>query len=397
LKDFNGDGYEDMAISAGAYCWGWYTGRIYIYFGSTNPDTVADMIIDGGQAEDRLGCTFGGDYNGDGLGDFIASASNEAYGYKVFIYTGGNPPDTIYDWSYIYYEQRILSLHGNSDINSDGNDDFGWFVNFDTAYESYILLGNEDLDQIHTDTLNNLLLDFIGDISGDGIDDFAIVDGRNPYSAGWYLCLGGNPLDLNPDCYLWTLNYSHFIYHGAGQQNKLIRNIDNDRQLILYNIGVPFDTLPIAILNYSSQYFERQIEDIGDINDDGYDEIAMPGRSYNYIDLYSIITTGIEEQDNSGLPVGHSLITCYPNPFNSATMITIDNLIEKGGKARLEIYNLLGQLINSLSVPDKHDGRPIRVIWDAKDFSDNPIANGLYFIRLNAQNQLLTAKVIYLK
>ncbi len=390
LRDFNGDGFNDMAISASLFNRGWYTGRIYVYFGSTNPDTVADMILDGQQADDRLYCAYGGDYNGDGYGDMLVCAPNESYGHKAFIYLGGNPPDTNYDWSYIYYEQRIQRLMGNSDINGDGFDDFGWGVNIDNVFQSYVFLGNASLEQISSDTLQNNLLEFAGDISGDSIADFITRDVLDPYNTSWYLCLGGDPLDLNPDYYMWnSYDGNEFrIYHQATNTTKLLRDEWSIHRLIMYNTGVPFDTIPTNIFDYGHNRYHYSGLNIGDVNGDAADELAFIDSTEMRVDIYSIVTTDIEEH-NENLPLNHTLITCYPNPFNSSTIIKY----QTNEGVEIGIYNALGQQVKALRI-SLNGGQ---VIWDGTDYDNKSVATGVYFARVKSSGIGGGAKLLLLR
>jgi hypothetical protein len=94
--DLNRDGYPDLAISyndwTGAYL---AQGRVLIYYGGAQPDTVPDLILEGQEEGARFGweTDFPGDINGDGYPEFMASSS---YYYDdqskafVTIYTTGN-------------------------------------------------------------------------------------------------------------------------------------------------------------------------------------------------------------------------------------------------------------------------------------------------------------------
>jgi hypothetical protein len=75
--DLNGDGYPDLAISyndwTGAYL---AQGRVLIYYGGDQPDTIPDVIICGAEEYQFFGkeIAFPGDINGDGYQEFMASS-----------------------------------------------------------------------------------------------------------------------------------------------------------------------------------------------------------------------------------------------------------------------------------------------------------------------------------
>jgi hypothetical protein len=195
LGDFNGDGYDDLAIAAPSFCrFNLYNGRVYFYFGSANPDTAVDMILDGPRVYSGLGMSMvGGDFNGDDLGDLLVLAIGIYYGSQIFIYLGDVQPDTIYDWIYDYTGQEVLLSYfdGGSDITGDGFDDFSWYYDIYGSIFSLIFLGGDPLGEDPADTIYNSVIFYPGDVSVDGVHDFMV--GSNQ---GCYLCLGGDPLDF---------------------------------------------------------------------------------------------------------------------------------------------------------------------------------------------------------
>ena len=71
----------------------------------------------------------------------------------------------------------------------------------------------------------------------------------------------------------------------------------------------------------------------------------------------------------------------YPNPFNQCTIINYQ--LSMKGMVKLEIYNTLGQLINTLVDEEKNPGT-YKVQWNGKDFKGRDVSSGLYFYRLTA-------------
>ena len=66
----------------------------------------------------------------------------------------------------------------------------------------------------------------------------------------------------------------------------------------------------------------------------------------NIVNIYSFILTDIKETKQDGnLPNNIGSLTCYPNPFNSSTLIQYSNL--KGGV--IGIYDITGSLVKTLS------------------------------------------------
>ena len=97
--------------------------------------------------------------------------------------------------------------------------------------------------------------------------------------------------------------------------------------------------------------------------------------------------SGIEE--NNEIVNGFTLYQNYPNPFASST--TIQFTIPSTEFVRLEIYNDLGQKIETLVNRTLSEGN-YGVKWDAKN-----LASGVYFYRLRAGEFIETNKLILKK
>jgi hypothetical protein len=78
----------------------------------------------------------------------------------------------------------------------------------------------------------------------------------------------------------------------------------------------------------------------------------------------------------------------YPNPFNPSTTISFS--LAKECNFDLTIYNITGQEVDNISQFGQKG--PNEVVWDASRF-----ASGVYFYRLEADNQSDTKKMVLLK
>jgi flagellar hook assembly protein FlgD len=86
------------------------------------------------------------------------------------------------------------------------------------------------------------------------------------------------------------------------------------------------------------------------------------------------VLTGIH--DNAMLPQSFLLEQNWPNPFNPTT--TLKYALPAESKVRLTIYDVLGQVVATLSDGVEHPGYR-SVEWNAVS-----IASGVYFYRLEA-------------
>ncbi len=98
--------------------------------------------------------------------------------------------------------------------------------------------------------------------------------------------------------------------------------------------------------------------------------------------------------DNIVSPAEYMLYPSYPNPFNPITTILYE--IPEETTISLDIYNLRGQHITTLSHGDQQAGRYKR-IWDGRDTSGKLVATGIYFARFSAGDYTKTVKMLYLK
>jgi photosystem II stability/assembly factor-like uncharacterized protein len=95
------------------------------------------------------------------------------------------------------------------------------------------------------------------------------------------------------------------------------------------------------------------------------------------------------KQATSTIPTTYALEQNYPNPFNPSSSISFT--IPNHEHVRIQVFNLLGQLITTLVNQDKEPGT-YSVTWDASTRS-----SGLYFYRMTAGEFVQTRKAILLR
>lgn len=82
-------------------------------------------------------------------------------------------------------------------------------------------------------------------------------------------------------------------------------------------------------------------------------------------------------------------LTNFPNPFNASTTFSL--AIPLGREAKLEIFNLQGQLVF------QRDLKYLRPGSHSVTFSAEGLPTGLYFARLEAGEQMVTRKMLLLR
>jgi hypothetical protein len=113
---------------------------------------------------------------------------------------------------------------------------------------------------------------------------------------------------------------------------------------------------------------------------------------------FSSAATG---SDENNITPALRLYQNYPNPFNPsgsgrnpATEIMYQ--VSDDSKVELSVYNIKGQLINTL-VNDVKSAGVHFVSWNGKDKVGIEVPSGIYFYRLSSEHQDISRKMILLK
>jgi hypothetical protein len=101
------------------------------------------------------------------------------------------------------------------------------------------------------------------------------------------------------------------------------------------------------------------------------------------------IVTGINQKNNTNIPVAFGLSQNYPNPFNPATMINYS--IPHNGNVSLKVYDILGKEITRLVSGIKSKGN-----YSVR-FNGENLSSGIYFYRLEYEGKFITHKMILIK
>lgn len=178
--------------------------------------------------------------------------------------------------------------------------------------------------------------------------------------------------------------------------NFLLIWADNDDEegILHTNFGLNNDGEEIGIYSKDDQYtllvdtlsFGPQSDDISyGRNFDGADEFVFfdaptPGSGNGIINPIES-----ENEDPSGI----HLFQNYPNPFNPETTISFQ--LEKPTELSLEIYTIEGRLVQTLANSRYLSGtHSIR-------FDASSLSSGMYFYRLQTENQSLTKRLVLIK
>lgn len=124
---------------------------------------------------------------------------------------------------------------------------------------------------------------------------------------------------------------------------------------------------------------------------------------------YNIITTftSFQEEDIStsdellvepetDTPYAIELLGNYPNPFNPTTTIQFKVSNSYAGVVYIRIYNVLGQLVNILSINVNGAGT-YEVVWNGVDLTGNTTSSGLYVYTIEFDDAILSGKMTLIK
>ena len=341
--DVNGDGYSDIIIGERRFS----EGYAYLYFGSSNMDSIPDLALTGNINDYEFGevVADAGDLNNDGFDDVMVSSKIMGYDGdklgKAYIFYGSSVMDSEAD--IIVESNSNDSRYGNilcpiGDYNNDGFDDalLGSSVNVD------ILFGKPSIEDVITVQMFRFTHGFssisgIGDVNGDNFTDFILGksydDSGGDASGRVFLYYGGNELNKKYDVILTGAPAND--YFGSSLSHAGDINNDGYDDII---IGCPFDdpsyenagsvhiyygknnivNKPDLILSgeQDHQHFGNSVSCAGDFNNDGYDDLIIGSSEKSCVNLYlggnelktsdSFIFQGEKSYDNFGHSVSYA-------------------------------------------------------------------------------------------
>jgi len=419
--DVNNDGYDDVII--GAYRYASSMGRAYLFFGGTTINSNADLILSGVQEYDCFGWSVStaGDFNNDGYCDVVVSAiGNSSETGRVYIYFGSSSMDEIADIILIGEEEYSCfgcSVSGAGDVNNDSFDDVivgSDYFNSETG-RVYIIMGGCDINTINKVILNGeksginfgCSVSGAGDVNNDSFDDVIVgASGYDQNSGRTYIYYGGNNMDTLSDAYFNGCNErDQFGYSvsGAGDVNDdgfsdIIVGAYKDNgtgKAYVYYGGTSMDTVAdIVLFGYDeSSRFGYSVSRGGDINNDGYDDVIIGAYQYSYNGKAYIYTFDSTFQKikipSAKGATGFGLLNPYPNPFNPNVILQYSLI--RSNRTSLKIYNLLGQEVATLVDSYQNKGA-YSLNWQPQNLSA-----GIYLVRLESGNQTSLHKVVFMK
>ena len=318
--DVNGDGYGDVIVGAtGSDAVGSLCGRAYIFYGGSSMDIIADALFTGAAAGDLFGISVSsaGDVNGDGYSDIIAGAySNDAAGVnagRAYLYTNSAAGNDIADEIFGGSTNDLMgySVSSAGDVNGDGYDDViaGAYGNNSERGAAYIYYGGPLLDNTADVTILGAAagdhfgacVSGVGDVNGDGYDDVAVGAPDNDFLASnggrAYIYFGGSNMNNTVDVTIngavvngkmGTSVSSAGDVNGDGYSDVIVgepysnyAGNQSGRAYILYG-GSPMNSSADVVItgNALSEFVGYSVSSLGDVNNDGYDDVIAGAPGY---------------------------------------------------------------------------------------------------------------------
>jgi hypothetical protein len=174
---------------------------------------------------------------------------------------------------------------------------------------------------------------------------------------------------------------NNVLGEGALAQPRVISKTDGELSILAYGDAVTEGELGIDLVFQTKGEIEESLIELtaGQLRDGNYavNQVAS-------LDLIRIETR----------PETYALRNNYPNPFNPET--TIKYQLPENADVRLEIRNVVGQLVRTLVADHQSAGR-YTVRWDASNDNGQNLSSGVYFYVLQAGEFRQIKRMLLLK
>jgi len=148
--------------------------------------------------------------------------------------------------------------------------------------------------------------------------------------------------------------------------------------------------LQASFFGYESQY---------NGNVDNFSEVVPVQLGSGLVEVnFSLVSssaTGVKKAETSSLPKTVQLYGNYPNPFNPETKISF--ALPRTMKVKLTVFNIFGEQVATLIDGELAAGL-FDAVWNSRQqFSGSLVASGVYFYRLQAEQETVSGKMLLIR
>jgi hypothetical protein len=188
----------------------------------------------------------------------------------------------------------------------------------------------------------------------------------------------------------WTRNFHeqyNYIQQTTDNGYIMIGFKDNE-DLYIVKLNVRGENQWIKIMNDYRGIYDCRGLYIGQTSDHGYLGVAKTDNEYT-----TLIRLGkdplLAVKENNLLPLYYKMSQNYPNPFNPSTTIKFD--LPKTSDVRLEVYNLAGQIVQTII------NKKIPAGSHQVEFNAHNLSSGVYYYRIHVGEFQDVKKMILLR
>ena len=338
------------------------------------------------------------------------------YTYQVRPTDVDNETASEFEGTAMAIRNRVLDANGNVVLGLFGSDDQVGFDDFFILADQFGLTAEDENFEPAFDLSPNNRIDL------NDFFTFADFFGRTVEGAGKALPI--SMAGLNSDARFYLDAGSELP--RVGEEMAILVSLQDFVELQGYGLSVSYDPQVLTYVGArvengilgAGEFAEGQLVSQkdgllslvahGDVATDGDLGLNLVFRSLREIEnSYIDIVDAQVEDGNYGLntlatpvsvriqtrPEVYALRNNYPNPFNPETTLKYD--LPDAGDVKLEVYNMLGQVVRTLVNEHQTAGR-YAIQWDATNDHGQEMSSGIYFYRVQVGGEFTDVKKMLL-
>jgi len=179
--------------------------------------------------------------------------------------------------------------------------------------------------------------------------------------------------------------------------------ISDDNQVVL-SWQIPVDNVVDEILGFMIYRNAVLLSTITSETLSYADITVVEGETYTY-GVSTVYINGVSmptyatpepssDTDETVVSTKSRLLGNYPNPFNPVTTISFE--LSTAGNVRIEIFNIRGQKIRTITDKNYSEGSH-KALWNGDDDTGRSVASGIYFYQMQTDSIVSSKKMVLMK